>query len=104
MAGDPIRQRFLLLGLAFALAYGPLTIAATERVAEEEQGLASGVLTTSFQFGSALGLAAVAAVLAAGDELTAGGFRTGLAVPLAGAVLGVVTACIPVRERAGANS
>ena len=61
---------FLLLGLAFALAYGPLTIAATERVTEEEQGLASGVLTTSFQFGSALGLAAVAAVLAAADELT----------------------------------
>ena len=94
---------FLLLGLAFALTYGPLTIAATERVAEDEQGLASGVLTTSFQFGSALGLAAVAAVLAAGDELTADGFRTGLAVPLAAAVLGVVVTCISLRERSDAN-
>ncbi|TDW77840.1 MFS transporter [Kribbella pratensis] len=83
---------FLLLGLAFALTYGPLTIAATERVPEEEQGLASGVLTTSFQFGSALGLAVVAAVLAASGELTADAFRTGLAVPLTAALLGILVA------------
>ncbi|ONI67470.1 MFS transporter [Kribbella sp. ALI-6-A] len=80
---------FLLLGLAFSLAYGPLTIAATDGVAEEEQGLASGVLTTSFQFGSALGLAVVAAVLAAADELTIADFRTALVVPLVAAVLGL---------------
>jgi predicted MFS family arabinose efflux permease len=81
---------FLLLGLAFSLAYGPLTIAATDGVAEEEQGLASGMLTTSFQFGSALGLAVVAAVLATGDGLTLADFRTALVVPLAAAVLGLV--------------
>ena len=83
---------FLLLGLAFALAYGPLTIAATERVAEDEQGLAGGVLTTSFQFGAALGLAVVAAVLAAADELTIDAFRNGLAVSLGAAVLGLLVA------------
>lgn len=81
---------FLLLGLAFSLAYGPLTIAATAGVSEQEQGLASGVLTTSFQFGSALGLAVVTAVLAAADELTADGFRDALTVPLIAAGLGLL--------------
>ncbi|MFB6719763.1 MFS transporter [Kribbella sp. NPDC056345] len=83
---------FLLLGLGFALAYGPLTIAATDRVAEDEQGLASGVLTTSFQFGAALGLAVVAAVLAASDDLTIDAFRNGLLVPLGAAALGALVA------------
>ena len=98
---------FVLLGLAFALTYGPLTIAATERVTEDEQGLAGGILTTSFQFGSALGLAIVAAVLTAAGELTVDAFRTGLLVPLAGAVLGLVVTFgglrIPVRERVHAK-
>jgi predicted MFS family arabinose efflux permease len=93
---------FLLLGLAFALTYGPLTIAATERVAEDEQGLASGVLTTSFQFGSALGLAVVAAVLSSAGELSMDAFRNALVVPLAAAALGVLIA-FPVRERASAK-
>jgi MFS family permease len=82
----------ILLGLAFSLAYGPLTIAATDGIPEQEQGLASGVLTTSFQFGSALGLAAVAAVLATADELTVGDFRSALLVPLVAAGLGLLAA------------
>jgi len=50
-----ILPTMLLGGLGFALAYGPLNIAATNGIAPEEQGLAGGLLNTSFQFGGALG-------------------------------------------------
>jgi MFS family permease len=73
----------LLVGVAFALAYGPLTLAATEGVTESEQGLAGGLLYTSFQFGAALGLALVTIVLV-GD----GSGPTGLAAAAALAVVG----------------
>src|SRR5207237_4682240 len=53
---------FVLAGLGFALAFGPLNIAATNGIAPEEQGLAGGLLNTSFQFGGALVLAVVTAV------------------------------------------
>jgi MFS family permease len=95
---------FLTLSLAFALAYGPLTIAATDGVAEEEQGLASGVLTTSFQFGSALGLAVVTATVVAGSGPAGADldtFRTALLVPLAAALIGVVATGSGLRRRRG---
>ncbi len=72
----------LLVGVAFALAYGPLTLAATEGVAESEQGLAGGLLYTGFQFGAALGLAFVTIVLVGdGSVLTVDDYRTALLVP-----------------------
>ncbi|MFJ6699483.1 hypothetical protein ACIQM4_25900 [Streptomyces sp. NPDC091272] len=43
------------MGTAFALAHAPLTIAATDSVAKEEQGLAGGLLCTCTPFGSASG-------------------------------------------------
>ncbi|MEU3252394.1 MFS transporter [Streptomyces sp. NPDC006997] len=52
----------VVAGTAFACAYGPLSIAATGSVAEEEQGLAGGLLHTFTQFGSAVGTSAVTAV------------------------------------------
>jgi EmrB/QacA subfamily drug resistance transporter len=53
---------FIFAGLGFALAYGPLNVAATNGIAPEEQGLAGGLVNTSFQFGGALVLAIVTAV------------------------------------------
>jgi MFS family permease len=98
---------FLALGMAFTLAYGTLTIAATDGVADEEQGLASGLLTTSFQFGAALGLAVATAVLVAATagpspQAVLEGYRAGLVVPLAAAVLGTVLVATGVRRRAPA--
>ncbi|MFE7511837.1 MFS transporter [Streptomyces sp. NPDC057540] len=92
----------LLTGIAFALAYGPLTIAGTDGIAEEDQGLASGLLTTATQFGSAVGIAAVTAVYGiAGGGI--GGFRAALVVPVAMVVLGAVISATGVRaeRRAG---
>jgi len=83
----------ILVGLAFTLVYGPLTIAATDGVADAEQGLAGGLFNTSFQFGAALGLAVVAAVVVAATgtaddpQALLDGYRAGLVVPVAGAAL-----------------
>ncbi|MEV4536548.1 MFS transporter [Asanoa sp. NPDC049518] len=83
----------LAIGLGFALAYGPLTIAATDDVDADEQGLASGILTTSFQFGSALGLAVTTAVVVAvagsgaDPEATLDSYRSGLLVPVTALVI-----------------
>lgn len=93
---------FVALGLAFALAYGPLTIAATDGVDDREQGLAGGILTTSFQFGAALGLAVVTAVVVAssgGGPLTYDAMRAGLLVALAAAALGVAVSVPGLRTR-----
>lgn len=96
----------IILGLAFSLAYGPLTIAATEGIAEEEQGLAGGLLYTAFQFGAALGLSAVSAVSVAAthEESPAAlldGYRAGLVVPFVAAVLAAFISGFGLRTRRG---
>ncbi|MEW2356040.1 MFS transporter [Spirillospora sp. NPDC029432] len=88
----------LLIGLSFALAYGPVTIAATDGVEAREQGLAGGLLNTSFQFGAAFGISAVTAVsVAAGSGYDA--IRTALLVPLTAAVLAAAITATGLRSR-----
>jgi sugar phosphate permease len=94
---------FLLAGLGFGLAYGPLNIAATNGVEPHEQGLAGGLVNTSFQFGGALVLAIATAVneagAGAGNSASAilDGFHAAIVVSLVVAVLGVTA--IAVRRR-----
>ncbi len=73
----------LLIGLGFALGYAALNVQATAGVADHEQGLAAGLVQTSFQMGGAIVLAGVSAI---GDPQTA------VAVVLGVAVLSVVLA------------
>lgn len=96
---------FLFAGLAFALGYGPLSIAATNGIAPEEQGLAGGLVNTSFQFGGALGLAIVSAVATANTgsdgspRALMDGFEAALIVPLIAAILGVGVAALGLIRR-----
>jgi EmrB/QacA subfamily drug resistance transporter len=96
---------FLLTGLGFGLAYGPLNIAATNGVAPEEQGLAGGLVNTSFQFGGALVLAVATAVnnASAGSggspDALMDGFHAAIVVSLVVAALGVAVTVL--RRRGG---
>jgi len=86
---------FLLTGIGFGLAFAPLNIAATGGVAPEEQGLAGGLLNTSFQLGGALVLAVVTAIANAetvgtSPQAILDGFHAALYAVVAAAVLGIV--------------
>jgi MFS family permease len=58
-----ILPALLLIGAAFGLGFAALNVQATAGVADHEQGLASGILQTSFQVGGAIVLAVVTAVI-----------------------------------------
>jgi MFS family permease len=96
----------LLIGVGFMLLFPTLNIQATSGVADHEQGLASGLVQTSFQIGGAVGLAIVTAVVSAGaggstdPDTLLDAYRTGIVVALAVAALGAVVAVAGLaRER-----
>ncbi|MGW4382680.1 MFS transporter [Kitasatospora sp. NPDC004531] len=95
----------LLIGAGFALGFPSINVAATNGVADDEQGLASGLVNTALQVGGAIVLAVTTAVLTAGTGtgtdahaqlagyrpallLVTGTTTLGLLIALAGALRG----------------
>ena len=98
-----ILPSLLLIGAAFGLGFASLNVQATAGVADHEQGLASGILQTSFQIGGAVVLAVVTAVIDTGgadhavttDTLAA--YRPALGVITGVAVLGLAVTLAGLR-------
>jgi EmrB/QacA subfamily drug resistance transporter len=82
----------LLIGFGFALCFPSQNIQAVAGIPDHEQGLASGLVNTSFQLGGAIGLAIVTAVVAGDTSLDA--FRPAIAVVTGLSVLGLLVAFI----------
>jgi MFS family permease len=96
----------VLIGVAFSLAYGALTIAATDGIAEDDQGVAGGLVSMSLQFGAAVGLAIATAVnVAATADGSPGamldGYRAALVVPVVAALLGAAVTAPGLRTGFG---
>jgi MFS family permease len=93
---------FLLVGVAFTFAYGPLTILATNGIRPEEQGVAGSLVNTSFQLGPALTLAVVTAVAEAntgtGPTGLLDGLHAALFVPLLVALIGIAVTASGLRR------
>lgn len=85
----------LVIGVALPLVMVTTNVAATAEAAPEETGLASGLINTSQQFGSVLGLAVLVGV-ATRDTDTTAGFRAAL---LTGAAFAALAALLSVRLR-----
>jgi EmrB/QacA subfamily drug resistance transporter len=80
----------LLIGIGFALCFSSLNIQATSGVADDEQGLASGLVQTSFQVGGAVVLAVTTAVV--GGSVVRPGHVPSSFYPALGVVAGVSVA------------
>ncbi|WP_225846728.1 MFS transporter [Streptomyces sp. HPF1205] len=101
-----ILPSMLLLGAAFATGFPSLNIQATNGVRNEEQGMVSGLLNTSFQVGGAIFLAVVTAVVtsgsgrhAAGKQAVLDSYRPGLWTVTGIAAVGLLLTLSGLRSR-----
>jgi MFS family permease len=82
------------VALGNGLSFAPILATATSGVPEADQGLASGLVSTAQELGSALGLAVLASVAAASGSAVLAGYRWGC---LAAAALVATAALIATR-------
>jgi predicted MFS family arabinose efflux permease len=101
-----ILPSMLLLGAACALVFPSLNIQATNGVEDDEQGMVSGLLNTSFQVGGAIFLAVVTAVVTANaghgpatPQTVLDSYRPGLVVVSAVALGGLLITLTGLRRR-----
>jgi MFS family permease len=91
--GSAILPTILLLGFGFALGFPSLSMQATSGIADHEQGLASGLVNTSFQVGGAIVLAITSAIVSsAGTTDFLDAIRPALGVVVGVSVIGLVAA------------
>jgi len=93
----------LLIGVGFALCFSAMNVQATNGVADDEQGLASGLVQTSFQVGGALVLAVTTAIV--GNDVirpgqVPGSFGPAIAVITAVTLAGLLVALLGARKGA----
>ncbi|WP_241844481.1 MFS transporter [Kitasatospora sp. CB01950] len=103
----------LLIGAGFALGFPSINVAATNGVADDEQGLASGLVNTALQVGGAIVLAVTTAVLTAGSgggtdaHAQLAGYRPALLLVTGTTTLGLLIALTGAlrsgRRKAGAE-
>ena len=91
----------LLLGGGFAFGFSSIMAQATDGIDDSEQGLASGLVQSSGQVGTALVLAVVTAIPGAATSVAAGftAFRPGVGLVTAVAVAGLVLNLVPLLLR-----
>jgi MFS family permease len=109
-----ILPTMLLLGIGFALGFPSFNMQGTTGVEDHEQGLASGLINTSFQVGGAITLAIVSAVIGDAngggqafldDAHTAVGVVTGVAaLGLVSALSGLIVRRRPALATEGAGA
>ena len=87
----------LLLGGGFAFGFSSITAQATQGIADEEQGLASGLVQTSGQVGAALVLAVLTALIADGGAATDfSEFHPGVNLVTGVALVGLLLNLVPL--------
>ncbi|MEU9829897.1 MFS transporter [Streptosporangium sp. NPDC048047] len=101
----------LVAAVGMSLAYIPAMMSAMSGVRPEESGLASGIVNTTYQIGSALGLAVMTALAtggaaagATGPTALTGGFRAAFVGAAVAAAAGAVLTLLLMRRPASAGS